>query len=69
MITSSRYMCILGLKIKKNICYLLIVIINFQVDVCAYITMEFIDRAKRKAYNDVKNYQYIYCLKLIHQNT
>lgn len=49
MITSSRYMCILGLKIKKNICYLLIITINFQVDVCAYITMEFIDRAKKKS--------------------
>lgn len=49
MITSSRYMRILGLKIKKNICYLLIVTINFQVDVCAYITMEFIDRAKKKS--------------------
>lgn len=49
MITSSRYMCILGLKIMKNTCYLLIVTINFQVDVCAYITMEFIDRAKKKS--------------------
>lgn len=49
MITSSRYMCILGLKIKKNTCYLLIVTINFQVDVCACITMEFIDRAKKKS--------------------
>lgn len=49
MITSSRYMCILGLKIMKNTCYLLIVTINVQVDVCAYITMEFIDRAKKKS--------------------